>query len=55
MTENAFSRYAVSDSEHYYLLDDDFDLTKAANLIVNPLTAITLLNETKRKGSKAVI
>jgi NADPH:quinone reductase-like Zn-dependent oxidoreductase len=45
-TDKAYARYAISDLKRSNFLSDDFDLSKAANLIVNPLTAVSELLET---------
>lgn len=51
----AWSEYRLSDLSNVILLDDSQDLSKAANAMVNPLTAAGMLDFAKKNHGKVVI
>ena len=53
---DAWGKYCVKDQDMLIILDDDLDLTQAANSCVNPLTVLAMLEiSQKRQKAKAVI
>ena len=51
----AWAEYRVTEAHSVILLDDSQDLGKAANAMVNPLTAAGMLDYAKKNNAKVVI
>ena len=45
----------MDDLKTFIILHDSQDLKKAANAVVNPLTAIALLQYAKKNNAKAIV
>ncbi|CDW85776.1 zinc-binding dehydrogenase family protein [Stylonychia lemnae] len=52
---DAWGQYKLANAHSLIILDDNQDLTKAANACVNPLTALAQLHLAKKHGATAVI
>jgi NADPH2:quinone reductase len=51
----AFAEYCVTDVAHCIPISDSFTFEEAASFIVNPITAVCMVERIKKLKSKAVI